>query len=110
VHWRDDLLPMAARDAEGLRARGKYRSNPVAQGVALTVTPAAAYGAYLFAWDATTGNNLPQGASWGATAGFAALGVTTIVWEVVLLTKRPRRRAEIEEAAGRVAQSVASGR
>jgi hypothetical protein len=110
VHWRDDLLPLAARDAEGLRARGRYRSNAVAQGVALTVTPAAEYGAYLFGWDATTGNNLSQGASWGATAGFAALGVTTIVWEAVLLTKRPRRRAEIEEAAGRVAQSVVSGR
>jgi len=107
VHWRSDLLPMAGQDAYGARARRQFLSNPVAQGVALTVTPAAAYGAYIFGWDATVGHNLDSGVSWGATAGFAAVGVTAAIWEAVLLTKRPKRRVEIEQAAGRVADGAA---
>jgi hypothetical protein len=107
VHWRDDLMPMAGRDTYGQRARRRFRSNPVAQGVALTLTPAAAYGAYVFGWDATTGHNLDPAVSWSATAGFAALGVSTVVWETLLLTKRPKRRGEIEAAAERVAEDKA---
>lgn len=108
---RKDLLPIARYDLDGRRARRRFRRNTLDQITATTLAIAGAYGTYLFAWDHTTGHVFEargyRNAGQAGLAGAATITATSLLWEALLVRGRPKRRAEIHEAAERVIRGEA---
>jgi len=106
LDWRPEVWELAGGDPKGRVARRRLARNTPAQVAAVLLTGGLAYGSYVMAWDATQGRNLPLAASAGGAVGLGALALGAGLWEVNLVVQRPRRRAQVVDAAGR---EVATG-
>lgn len=102
LRWRRDVFPLGRYDVDGRIARRRYRSARTGQIVSVVATPILLYTSYLFAWDATTGHNLPTGRSVGTTLVLGGAGVGTGLWGYSLFKKRPKHREAVVESAQRV--------
>ncbi|MFT5459416.1 MAG: hypothetical protein ACI9K2_005927 [Myxococcota bacterium] len=103
LRWNRDLVPLAAQDPDGERARRRLATNAPAQATAIVVGAASGYAAYLMGWEWSVGKVGPPALTGAGTFTGAALAAACATWEVALVLGRSKRREEIARAAERAA-------
>ena len=106
LNMKRELMPLAEYDKDGHEAVKRFKRMRAVHATAIPLGVTGAYGAYLFGWDYTTGNNIGP-VSGGLFAASTALAAGMITWETVRWLRRPEQRDEVLEAANRVVRGDA---